>query len=261
MQRYSKVGLAAILPILFSLPAHADAIGASFFDDFSTFDLRRWFVSAGWGSGDFQSCKYAGLNVKHTGTSLVLTLDDKPIGDRKYSCAEVQTRELYSYGTYETRMRGASASGTVSAFFSYASPNPQDEIDFELLGKNANAIGINYFADGEGNHGRTAELPTDGSNHAISYAFEWLPDALRWFIDGKLVHEVKAVPGEPFPKRPQKIFMSIWSGSPGTEEWLGPFSYPGKPLTAEFDYVAYTVVGGPCQFPESIVCKKDGDGR
>jgi endo-1,3-1,4-beta-glycanase ExoK len=53
-----------------------------------------------------------------------------------------------------------------------------------------------------------------------------------------------------------KIFFSLWSGGAGTEQWLGPFSDPGRPLTATFEYAAFTAAGTPCQFPESIVCQQ-----
>ena len=45
------------------------------------------------------------------------SLTDKPSADRPYTCAELQTREFYGYGTYEVRMRSAAALGTVSVVF------------------------------------------------------------------------------------------------------------------------------------------------
>jgi endo-1,3-1,4-beta-glycanase ExoK len=255
MRMRMRLCLLALLTTATWSPGHAADSGKSFFDDFGTFDPRRWQASNGWASGDFQSCTFSVGNVKPENGKLVLSLDDKPYGKRKLSCAEVKTTQLFSYGTYEIKLRGAAASGTVSAFFGYAGPNPQDEIDFELLGKAPNAVQLNYFANGQGGHEHMADLPVNGTENAIAYAFEWLPDSIKWYIDGRLVHEAKREPGKPFPERPTMLHFSIWSGAAGTEAWLGPFSYPGKPLTAEIDYVAFTAAGDTCQFPESIVCK------
>jgi endo-1,3-1,4-beta-glycanase ExoK len=242
-------------------PALAAETGSSFFDDFSTFNPNRWTMSNGWSSGDFQSCVYVEANVRSVDGKLLMLLDNRPYKDSKYSCAEFKSYQLFSYGTYETKLRAAKGNGVVTAFFGYAGPNPQDEIDFELLGRNPNEIQVNYFADGKGSHEYLAALPSDGSETSIAYAFEWLPDSIRWFIDGRLAHEVKRESGKPFPTRPTMIHFSLWSGAPGTEGWLAPFSYPGTPLTAEIDYVAYTAAGEPCQFPESVACKKNSDSR
>ena len=87
------------------------------------------------------------------------------------------------------------------------------------------------------------------------YAFEWLPDVMRWFANGRLIYEVKKEGNAPFPVEPGKIHLSIWSGAPRRTRWLGPFVYPG-PLTARFEHVAFTEVGKPCQFPASVVCAR-----
>jgi endo-1,3-1,4-beta-glycanase ExoK len=87
-----------------------------------------------------------------------------------------------------------------------------------------------------------------------NYAFEWRPDSIRWFINGKLVHEARAEADKPFPKTPGKIFLSLWA-SDTLEAWLGKFAYPGKPLVARFDWLAFTKTGEGCQFPESVLCQ------
>jgi endo-1,3-1,4-beta-glycanase ExoK len=72
-----------------------------------------------------------------------------------------------------------------------------------------------------------------------------------------LIREVKASAGADLPVTPQKIYVSIWNciGS-DQEAWLGRFAYPGRPLVATFERVAFTEAGAPCQFPESVVCRK-----
>ena len=74
-----------------------------------------------------------------------------------------------------------------------------------------------------------------------------------------LVREAKRIEGKPFTTLPGKLYISLWSGGDGLNAWLGKFSYPGAPLVARYEYIAYTKLGDDCQFPESIVCKVGKD--
>jgi endo-1,3-1,4-beta-glycanase ExoK len=115
---------------------------------------------------------------------------------------------------------------------------------------------LNYYAGGKGGHEYLARMPIDPSKTRVLLAFDWLPDTIRWYIDGQLVHEAKRQAGEPFPERPMKIHLSIWNGKASKENdaWLGRFQYDGKPLVMTVDHVAFTAKGDACQFPESVVC-------
>ncbi len=240
----------------------------SFFEGFDSFDPARWYVSNGWANGPQQNCIWSDKNFRVSNGALELILRKQDAGDpppeksseaRDYSCAELQTRQTYGYGTYEMRASAAAAPGLVSAFFTYIgadadAPNRHDEIDFEFLGKSSHAVQLNYFGEGQGGHELLAPLGFDASQSMASYAFEWRPDSIRWYIDGKLVREAKAEAGKPFPKTPSKIFVSLWS-SDNSENWLGKFADPGKPLVARFDWLAFTKAGESCRFPESILCQ------
>lgn len=232
----------------------------SFYETFDKhIDLGRWYISDGWAGSDMADCMLASRNVRIENGALEITLRKEKNNVRPYTCADVQSRQLLSYGTFEVRMRAAIAPGTVSTFFTYIN-GERDEIDFEILGRHAQKVQLNYFTNGQGGHEYLADLDfnVDTMN---DYAFEWLPDSIRWFINGKLVHEVHRKTGEPFPTHPQKIYLSLWNGrGTNAEQWLGQFIYSG-PLTAAFDYVAYTKMGEPCQFPESIACRPGTNGR
>lgn len=236
-----------------------DPIGTSFVDRFETFDRSVWDVSHGWSNGNHQDCTWYGGNVKFAKGNVKLVLTNDRTATRNYTCAEIQTVARYGYGTYEVRMRSAAASGLVSAFFTYAPRSErwpgQDEIDFEFLGKDPNSVQLNYFVDGLGDNRHDVPLGFDASATVSDYAFEWLPDAIRWYVNGKLVHEARKT-DDKFPKRDSKIILSIWNGAGrDMENWLGRFAYPGSQLTAAVEYVAFTEAGKPCQFETSIVCK------
>jgi endo-1,3-1,4-beta-glycanase ExoK len=188
-------------------------------------------------------------------------LTDKPSADRPYTCAEIQSREIYGYGTYEVRMRAAAAPGTVSAFFTFVG-SPHNEIDFEFLGKSPTQVFLNYFVDGRKvvdgrKHEQYVQLPFDATTTTNDFAFEWTAESIRWFANGRLIREELASKGARIPTTAQRIYLSIWNGTGWDQEaWLGRFAYPGRPLVAVFERVAFTEAGAACQFPESVVCRK-----
>lgn len=234
-------------------------LGTSFVDRFDRFDGTRWYVSDGWSNGPHQNCTWMRGNLK-VGPRAELWLTDRANPTRPFACAEMQTLAFYSYGAYEVRLRAAAGPGIVSAFFTYTGPphgagRPHDEIDLEFLGKAQRGVWLNYFRAGK-DHANPVPLDFDTTVAANDYAFVWLPDSIRWFANGKLIHEVKKSAGADIPSQPQKLYISIWNGSRGQEAWLGAFAYPGTPLVAVYDYVAFTAMDDTCQFPDSIVCRK-----
>jgi endo-1,3-1,4-beta-glycanase ExoK len=240
--------------------AETDKTGASFVDRFATFDEARWYVSNGWSNGPHQNCTWSAANVQ-VANSLQLTLNDHPGADRPFTCGEIQTREFFGYGAYEVRLRATPGPGTVTAFFTYTGPphgdgRPHDEIDFEFLGKTQRGVFLNYFVSGR-SHEQAVPFDFDATATTNDYAFVWLPDSIRWFANGRLVREVKRDSGQPLPSQAQKLYLSIWNGIGANQDaWLGRFTYPGHPLVANYEYVAFTRMGEACQFPTSIVCAK-----
>ena len=264
--RIASLGVLLFL-VVSGAPAFAgeptsDRIGASFVERFARLDRNRWSISNGWSNGPHQNCTFSPNNVRLVDTGIELMLSDDKGRDRPFSCAEVQSSELYGYGTYEVRMRSAVAPGLVTAFFTYTGPGqkpgrPHDEVDFEFLGKNPKSVQLNFFASGKGEHGHDVDLAFDASATVNDYAFEWLPDVMRWYVNGSLVHQIERAGMEHYPTNPGKIIISIWNGTgENMKNWLAEFKYPGKPLIAAYEYISFTQAGAPCQFPKSIVCKK-----
>lgn len=236
--------------------------GSSFVDRFAPLQEGRWRASHGWANGDHQGCVFSSRNVKLLADRIELVLDKVEAGKRPFACAELQSKSKYFYGTYEVRVRSAAGPGLVTAFFTYAGSGKSDaqhhEIDFEFLGKTPRSVQLNYYASGQGGHERHIPLGFDASQDFNTYAFEWLPAKLRWYVNGRLVREVLKEDGKPFPDQPSGIFLSLWSGAGSAmDSWLESFKYPGKPILAAYDYVSFTAAGEPCQFPESIVCQKE----
>ncbi len=238
--------------------------GVSFVDRFATFDRAQWFLSNGWVGGDHSDCTLSGANVVHHPGSVELVLKRQLNKLRQFTCGDLQSQRLYGYGTYEVRLRSVAAPGVVTTFFTYVRTEPggrQDEINFTFLGRSPGRAQVGYVADGQKFPGAEFDLSPDVRT-ATDYAFEWLPDSIRWFVAGKLAYEVRRTPGKPFPSKPGKIFVSIWNGrGENMAQWLGKFVDPGTPLAATIEHVSFTEMGQPCQFPSSVACYPGANGR
>jgi endoglucanase len=130
------------------------------------------------------------------------------------------------------------------SLFTYTGPSegdPWDEIDIEFLGKDTTKMQTNYFTNGVGGHETLIDLGFDGAAGFHDYAFEWTEAAIRWYVDGNLVHTETGSRG-PLPTHPGKIMVNLWPGT-GVDGWLGPFSY-SSPLTAQYDALRYTTTTG-----------------
>jgi endo-1,3-1,4-beta-glycanase ExoK len=234
-------------------PLQAEDAGTAFRDDFDKLDPARWFISDGWTNGPHQNCTWSESAVNLADG--LLTLSFLPAGDGTpgHRCGEIQSKPVFSYGTYEARIRTSTGSGLNAAFFTYIGPvhkAPHDEIDFEVLTRDTGEVSLNTFVSGEQKNGTTVPVdpPTDQAFHV--YSFTWTPDRLTWFIDGKEVHHAEAN----LPVTPQKIYLSLW-GSDTLTDWMGPFTAPDGPVTMEVDWVAFTPLGTPCPFPDSALCQ------
>jgi len=228
--------------------------GKSFVDEFDRFDPDIWIASNGWNNGDYQNCTWSPREIDVSNGALTLSFSNTPFKDRQHSCAEIQTKQRFHYGTYEARMRTGSGSGLNAAFFTYVGPiqkQPHDEIDFEVLLKDTTKVQVNTYVDGKQHNGALVDVAGGSDNDFHDYAFVWEPERMSWYVDGKLMHRTE--PGATLPSHPQKIFFSLW-GSDTLTDWMGKFEVPQMPVTLEVERVAFTAQGEKCQFPQSIVC-------
>jgi endo-1,3-1,4-beta-glycanase ExoK len=170
---------------------------------------------------------------------------------RPYASAEYRTlRESFGYGYYEARLKAAAGSGLITSFFVYAGIYGQSshgEIDVEVRGKDCNHVQINYYVKGRGNHEQIIALPSNGCENFHNYGFRWSKDSIIWYIDGREVYRAEG----DVPQVKTKIMVNLWPGI-GVDGWLGPFTYPGSPIRAIYDWVRYSPLDhGPAAAPSS----------
>lgn len=233
----------------------ASTTGQSFRDDFDNFDRSRWYVADGWANGEHQNCVWSSKELDLADGILTLSFQKREMQNRDYACAEIQTHQRFGYGTYEARFKTDTGPGINAAFFTYIGPTngaPHDEIDFEVLTRDTSGVDVNTYVTGKPRNGSRVDVSGGTDTDFNDYAFVWEKDRLRWYVNGELMHEATE-PAE-LPSNPQKIFFSLW-GSDTLNDWMGTFEDPGRKLTMEVDWVAYTAPGDDCQFPESVVCK------
>ena len=158
--------------------------------------------------------------------------------------AEYRTKEAYTYGRFEVRMKSANCEGMLSSFFTYFTGSESDpfaaykwnEIDLEILGRYDDNIQFNVITQGQTNH--VSHFPMSSSPHLDyhTYAFEWTPDYIAWFVDGT---EAVRQSGEHIATvfRPQKIMMNVWN--PLYENWAGIIDPASLPTFSYYDWVSY----------------------
>lgn len=204
--------------------------------DFRKGETPVFFASDGWTNGSCFDCGWYKENTSFDGGVLNLTIDKDHSGKYNYSGAEYRTTDFYHYGYYETSMQAIKNDGVVSSFFTYTGPsdnNPWDEIDIEILGKDTTKAQFNYYTNGVGNHEYMYDLGFDASEGFHTYGFDWQPDHITWYVDGKEVYTATS----DIPSTAGKIMMNVWPGIT-VDDWLKPFD--GKtPLTARYQWVTY----------------------
>lgn len=204
--------------------------------DFRNGETPLFFASDGWTNGSCFDCGWYKQNTSFDGGVLNLTIDKDHTGKYNYSAAEYRTTDFYGYGYYETSMQAIKNDGVVSSFFTYTGPsddNPWDEIDIEVLGKDTTKVQFNYYTNGVGNHEYMYDLGFDAAEGFHTYGFDWHPDHITWYVDGKAVYSAYS----DIPSTPGKIMMNVWPGT-GVDAWLSPFN-GNTPLTARYQWVTY----------------------
>lgn len=241
-----------ILPLgLCACLLSAPAFALPFLDDFSAANPVLWSQSSGWANG---SPFAVGWRADHTsvgGGQMGLRLDDQPCAGspeqcsgQPYASGEYRSNDFYGYGRVSGSLRAAAGSGLVTSLFTYTGPsdgNPWDEIDIEILGKDTRKLQLNYFSHGVGGHEVVVDLGFDAALGFHAYAFEWSADAIRWFVDGALVHTAT---GTDLPTTPGRIMANLWAVDGTASGWAGPFAY-GGPVSAAYDWIGYAALPAP----------------
>ncbi|MDP3736598.1 MAG: family 16 glycosylhydrolase [Hyphomonadaceae bacterium] len=216
-------------------------MGKAFVDRFDGAELHdRWYVSDGWSNGAWMENDWQSSQVKVTPEGLRITLGKSAAGsETPFSSGEIQTQEKFRYGYFEIRMRTPHDPGMVIGAFTYAARDGSvrpNEIDIEITGRDTRRAELTYHQNSKATHEIVA-LPFDSAEGFHTYAFDWRPDAVRWYVDGALVHEET---GDNVGKlnRPQQFLVSLWS-SRQLKDWVGDLDASKAPWFLDVSCIAY----------------------
>lgn len=173
------------------------------------------------------------------GVLLFITLFT-PMNAKEYKGAELRTHATFTYGRFEVRLKPANRPGMLSSFFTYheiSNISEWNEIDIEILGRYDDNIQFNTITGGQMNHVSARNVDLNPFEDFHTYAIEWTPEYIAWFIDGEEVYRqteehVSTV------NRPQKMMMNIWN--PVYTDWVGEWKDEFLPAFAYYDWVSYS---------------------
>lgn len=191
---------------------------------------------------------FSAANVRYTEDGATLVIEKREQQGQPYTGAEFQQLGFYGYGRYETIMRGAEGQGVVSGFFTHTHSqfggDPHDEIDFEYMGKNTRQLHLNHFKDGEPAGSTYIDLPFDFTEADHLYAFEWAPDAIRWYVDGEKVYEAF----DDIPDHSGRVIVSAYVVGEASYGWAGQptFETPRESFFRCISHVPLGETGAQC---------------
>ncbi len=161
------------------------------------------------------------------------------VAAKNYKGAELRTRAAFTYGRFEVRLQSAQREGMLSSFFTYhdgAGSATWNEIDFEILGRYSDDVQFNTITPGQTNHLRHQATAFNPHVAFHTYAMEWTPAYVAWFIDGVEFYRQTGA-HIAMLTQPQKIMMNIWN--PAFANWVGSWSDEALPAFAYYDWVSY----------------------
>ncbi|MEZ5936768.1 MAG: family 16 glycosylhydrolase [Hyphomonadaceae bacterium] len=225
-------------------PPPPGQIGEAFVDRFDGPELDpRWNVSDGWSNGAWIDSDWRKEQVRLTPAGLEIVMEKSPPGREKaFASGEVQSRDVYRYGYFETRMKMPKAKGISVAAFTFAprmARGKSQEIDIELTGRDPRSVELTIHLDSKTDHARL-QLPFDASQGFHTYGFEWLPDRVRWYADGEMIYEDAGSKAARLDE-PQLFIFMLW-GARKLEPWLGKLDMNGGPWTYTIACAAYQPV-------------------
>ena len=252
----------AVITILLALllpdaPCRAQKTGAlqkagwrlTFDDEFSgsALDTRKWTASEGTFENRSAPIQYfLPSEVSVAQGHLTLTSEQRSSHGYGYTSGEIRTLDKFCqlYGRLEVRCRFPTAPGVWPAIYLLpADDSWPPEIDVaEFIGRTPDKVYLtNHWLDGYGAHKQMncdwADPATDwGAWH--TYATEWQPGGVRWYVDGVL----RGTDLGPVSRVPMYIRVNLMVGG----DFAG-IPQPGAwPQTFALDYVRmYQRKGGP----------------
>jgi hypothetical protein len=206
-------------------------------DDFDTFDDARWTKATH--TFPENLARFSAGNAVVEGGLLKLRVSNVPNGDKQYSAAEVLTKEEFTFGRFEGRIKFCAGSGMVSSLFTYKQDVNESwqEIDIEFLGYLPKSIQYNLISGTLNNRKyqpKVITLQYGPPTEFHDYAMEWKPDGITFYVDGVQTHkDVQATLQDA-----AHLHMNAWPTNNAVTSFAGPLDTSAIPCEAQYDWVA-----------------------
>jgi len=188
------------------------------------------------------------------------------IGEKQMSSGEMRTKHnMFRYGRYEASIKAPSVhqdnhminGNYISTMFVFRDGKYKHwrEIDFEITGDSPHSITTNVLsADNtdrwSANMAESQKFRTRQNLRAgfHTYAIEWLPDRITWFVDGKKLREKRG--GQvPISDKSAKVMMNLWMFDDRAFFGGKQIHNNQYPMHSEYDWFRFYKWDGDTQYP------------
>jgi GR25 family glycosyltransferase involved in LPS biosynthesis len=195
-----------------------DTVSLEIVDDLSKSENDLWRLRDDTFSGNLALFRPSNFDAGEAKPAQIrLRKDD--CGVRSYSSAALSSNLCFLYGRFEAVLKPSGVPGVVTGLFLHRD-SPRQEIDIEFVGKRPRQMITNvYYNPGSegarfdyGYRGSPilVDLGFDATTAFHSYAIEWSPNVLRWYVDGRLVHQRVNWEPTPIPHLPMRFHLNLW---------------------------------------------------
>ncbi len=159
--------------------------------------------------------------------------------------AELYRTQAYFYGRFEARIRYAPGEGVVSSFFLWkdgsSSTTSWNELDFEKVNATCR-LQTNIWTGTGTQSAQFATLNINICDEFHTYAFEWTPDYIAWFIDGTQIRKVTGASVAEYTQNASAgmaMHFNVWVGNSNFGGVLDPSTLPVQEFISWAQYSSY----------------------
>lgn len=255
--------LAASLTGCSNTPENTDKYTLVWSDEFETseVDTTKWGFNTGtgaeigltgWGNNELQYYREGSHNTSISDGILSIEAREESYEGMDYTSAKLVTQGKadWLYGKFEIRAKVPETQGIWPALWmmpvnsEYGGWPRSGEIDImELLGHQPDTVyGTAHFGNSFPDRGHNTKAVTledgaDFSDDFHTYTVEWMPDTLKWYLDGKHYHTLSSADIEPYNWPFDKSFYLLMNVAVGGN-WPGnPDETTELPQQMQVDYV------------------------
>jgi hypothetical protein len=158
--------------------------------------------------------------------------------------AELYRTQAYFYGRFEARVQYAPGEGVVSSFFLWkdgsSSTTLWNELDYEKLNSDCRMQTNAWTGMGGVQHTQINAMPGNICTGYHTYSFEWTPNYIAWFVDGKEIRRETGAIAADYTANASagmKIHFNVW---PGDSTFGGAFNPSILPVHEYISWVQYS---------------------